>query len=40
MAAYLNQENVTRKVMAPKAKSREFEFTGLKNKKWEKYYNQ
>jgi len=26
MAAYLNQEKVRRKVMAPKAKSREFEF--------------
>jgi hypothetical protein len=29
MAAYLNQEKVRRKVIAPKAKSREFEFIGL-----------
>jgi hypothetical protein len=29
MAAYLNQEKVTRKVMAPNAKRREFEFIGL-----------
>jgi hypothetical protein len=29
MAAYLNHEKVTRKVMAPKAKRREFEFIGL-----------
>jgi hypothetical protein len=29
MAAYLNHEKVTKNVMAPKAKSREFEFIGL-----------
>ena len=29
IAAYLNQEKVTRKVMAPNAKSKEFEFICL-----------
>jgi hypothetical protein len=29
MAAYLNHEKVTRKVMAPKAKRREFAFISL-----------
>jgi hypothetical protein len=29
MAAYLNHEKVTRKVMAPNTKRREFEFIGL-----------